>query len=171
VRSNCRYGPGAPYLYKVGLRAGTPMDIIGRTDLGNWLLIRAAGGTSLCWIKASLMEIDGDVMSVQPTYVPLPSSPYYGPLRWANAVRNGDEVIINWAPFSLRPGDEHASPPYLLEVWVCVNGQLTFIPIGTYQPYTTVLDEQGCPTPSHGRVFAVEKHGYTRWVEIPWPDR
>jgi hypothetical protein len=34
----------------------------------------------------------------------------------------------------------------------------------------TVVDQAGCAEPSHGRVFGVEKHGYTDWVEVPWPE-
>jgi hypothetical protein len=33
-----------------------------------------------------------------------------------------------------------------------------------------LLDEPGCSEPSHGRVFAVEKHGYTDPVTIIWPE-
>ena len=39
-RSNCRYGPGAPYFYKYGLVVGCNLEIIGRNDLGTWILIR-----------------------------------------------------------------------------------------------------------------------------------
>lgn len=169
VRSNCRYGPGAPYLYKYGLVAGSNLEVIGRNDLGTWILIQAIGGNNPCWVKASLMDVKGDVMSVAPTYIPLPQSPYYGPPTGVWASREGDDVTISWHPIQLRAGDETAQTPYLIEAWVCLDGLLIFIPIGPFEPIYTLQDEAGCAEPSHGRVFYVEKHGYTRWVEIPWP--
>jgi hypothetical protein len=168
-RSNCRYGPGAPYLYKYGLVVGSNLEVIGRTDLGTWILVRAIGGDNPCWVKASLMDVKGDVMAVEPTYMPLPPSPYYGPPTGVSATRNGDEVTVFWNGISFRAGDETASPPYLIEAWVCVDGQPVFTPIGSYETAAKVIDEPGCAEPSHGRLFGVEKHGYTRWVEIPWP--
>jgi len=169
VRSNCRYGPGAPYLYKYGLVAGSNLEIIGRNDLGTWILVRAIGGNNPCWVKASLMDAKGNVMSVAPTYIPLPQSPYYRPLTGVSAVRDGNEVTIFWNGVQLRAGDETAEAPYLVEAWICTNDQIIFTPIGSYATAVKVIDEPGCSEPSYGRVYLVEKHGYTRWVEIPWP--
>ncbi len=169
-RSNCRYGPGWMYLYKYGLVVGSNLEVFGRNDLGTWILVRAIGGDNPCWVKASLLEVKGDVMAVQPTYIPLPQSPYYGPPTGVAAVRAGDEVTVSWNPISFRAGDEHASPPYLLEAWTCIDGELIFTPVGSYTTAATVVDEPGCAEASHGRVYGVEKHGYTRWVEVPWPE-
>lgn len=171
-RANCRYGPGAPYLYKYGLLPDTPMDVIGRNDAGTWLLIQVRGGDNPCWIKASLMEVQGDVLSAAPTYIPLPLSPYYGALTGVAAVRQGDEVTVSWHPLSLRAGDEVdlvVEAPYVIEAWVCQDGKLVFIPMGAYTNIATIRDEPGCSEPSHARLLAAEKHGYTPWVEIPWP--
>lgn len=169
VRSNCRYGPGAVYLYKYGLVPGSNLDVIGRTDLGTWILVQAIGGNNPCWVKASLMDIKGDVMNVEPTYIPLPPSPYYRPPTGVSAVREGDEVTISWNPISLRAGDDQASPSYVVEAWVCVDGRLVFTPLGSYVPVVSVQDQAGCSEPSHARLLAAEKHGYTRPVEVPWP--
>lgn len=168
-RANCRYGPGAMYLYKYGLVPGSNLEVFGRNDLGTWILIRAISGTNPCWVKASLMELKGDVMSIQPTYIPLPQSPYYGPPTGVWAGRRGDEVTITWDPVGFRAGDDTASPPYLVEAWVCVQGELVFTPVGSYATMITIRDEGSCSEPSHGRLFTVEKHGYSRWIEIPWP--
>jgi hypothetical protein len=169
VRANCRYGPGAPYLYKYGLVPGSNLEVIGRNELGTWILVRAIGGSNPCWVKASLMDVKGDVMSVAPTYIPLPQSPYYGPLKGVSARRDGNEVTIFWSTVALRAGDETAEAPYLVEAWLCTGGQLIFTPIGVYETAVKVVDEPGCSEPSHGRVFLAEKHGYTIPVEIPWP--
>jgi hypothetical protein len=167
--SNCRYGPGAPYLYKYALIEGSNLEVIGRNDLGTWILVQAIGGTNPCWVKASLMEVKGDVMAVAPTEIPLPASPYYAPLSGVNAIREGEEVVISWKAVALRAGDETASPPYLVEAWLCTNGRLEFTPVGSYTATVRLKDEVGCQEASHGRVYLVEKHGYTKPAEVPWP--
>jgi hypothetical protein len=169
VRSNCRYGPGAPYLYKYGLVVGSNLEVFGRNELGTWILVRAIGGNNPCWVKASLMDVKGDVMSVEPTYIPLPASPYYRPISSVSATRSGEEVTITWNGSRLRPGAETAQAPYLVEAWLCQAGQLIVTPVGSYTNSLTLQDEKGCAEPSHGRVYIVEKHGYTRPIEIPWP--
>jgi hypothetical protein len=168
-QANCRFGPGYPYLYKFGLFPETVLEIIGRNELGTWVLIRGIGGTNTCWVKASLLEIRGDVMSVAPAFTPLPQSPYYGPPTGVKALREGNEVTVIWYGIDISPGDDSEQFPYLIEAWVCLEGKLTFTPVGTYDTKVTILDEAGCDGPSHGRLYAVEKHGYTDWVEIPWP--
>ncbi len=170
MRANCRYGPGAPYLYKYGLVPGSNLDIIGRNELGTWILVQAIGGNNPCWVKASLMELKGDVLAVAPTYIPLPQSPYYAPPEWVQARRDGREVTIYWQPVSYRAGDETAEAPYLIEAWVCVSGKLIFTPLGVYETQAKIVDEPGCSEPSHGRLYFVEKHGYSRWIKIPWPE-
>ncbi len=169
VRANCRYGPGFPYLYKYGLVPGSNLEIIGRTDTGSWILIQAIGGNNPCWVKASLMQLNGNVMNVQPTYIPLPSSPYYLPPTGVSARREGNQVIVTWNPISLRAGDDQAAARYVMEAWVCLAGQLTFTPVGSNFAEAAVPDEPGCREPSHARLVAAEKHGYTLPVEIPWP--
>ena len=168
-QANCRYGPGAAYLYKYGLYPGNNIEIIGRNDTGMWIVIQAIGGTNPCWVKASLLDVQGEVMSVAPAELPLPMSPYYGPLTGVYAERRGNKVIISWNPLELRAGDDSLQYPDLVEAWLCQNGQLTFNPIGSWETMVTVQDETGCAEPSHARVYGVEKHGYTLWVSVPWP--
>jgi hypothetical protein len=130
--------------------------------------VQAIGGNNPCWLKASLMNVRGDVMSLAPGSLPLPESPYYGPLTGVSSVRYGETVTISWNPLVLRAGDESEQDPYLIEAWVCRGGQLIFVPIGSPVTYVDVRDEPGCSEPSHARVYGVEKHGYTAWVTIPW---
>ena len=117
------------------------------------------------------MEVKGDVQSVEPTTIPLPPSPYYGPPKGISANRQGDIVTVYWSPIGFRAGDETASPPYLVEAWVCNNGRLVFIPVGSHATAVEIVDEAGCSEPSRGQVLGVEKHGYTQPMEIPWPAR
>jgi hypothetical protein len=168
-QANCRYGPGAAYLYKYGLYPGNNLEVIGRNELGTWIVVRAIGGINPCWVKASLLDIHGDVMSLAPASLPLPQSPYYGPLTGVSAQRSGDSVVISWNPLILRAGDDSLQFPYLVEAWLCHDGQVTFTPIGSWEPIVNVTDQPGCLEPSHARVYGVEKHGYTNWVEVPWP--
>ena len=168
-QSNCRYGPGAAYLYKYGVYKDYYMDLIGRNSTGTWVVVRAIGGNNPCWVKASLINIKGDVMSLAPLSLPLPQSPYYGPLTGISAIRKGNKVILSWNPLILRAGDDSLQFPYLVEAWLCKDGQLSFSPIGTWDTILTVQDESGCAEASHARVYGVEKHGYTAWVNIPWP--
>lgn len=177
--ASCRYGPGAMYLYLYGLLQGANQDVIGRTDTGNWVLTRSRGDNKSCWVKASLLDIKGDVMSVEMVYpdkyhLPPSNQGYRSPWDVA-AVRQGDQVVISWKSEALRPGDGEgdeegrASILYVVETWVCQNGQVVFNPVGVYGPQATVTDEPGCAEPSHGRVFFAEKHGYQGPSEIPWP--
>ncbi len=168
-QANCRYGPGSAYLYKYGVYSGYYMDIIGRNETGTWVVVQAIGGTNPCWVKASLINIKGDVMSLAPMWLPLPESPYYGPLTGAWADRDGTAVIISWDPLYLKAGDDSLQYPYLVEAWLCQGGKLNFTPIGSWETMITVQDEPGCSEASHARVYGVEKHGYTAWVNIPWP--
>jgi len=168
-QSNCRYGPGAAYLYKYGLYAGNNLEIIGRNEVGTWIMVRGIGGTNPCWVKASLLNIRGDVLSLAPAALPLPQSPYYGPLTGVSAVRSENNVTISWHPLIFLAGDDSLQYPYLVEAWLCKDGQLTFTPIGTWDTMVVVQDETGCSESSHARVYGVEKHGYTAWVVVPWP--
>ncbi len=168
-QANCRYGPGAVYLYKYGLYAEFNIEVIGRNELGTWVVIQAIGGNNPCWVKATVLDIHGDAMSLAPASLPLPESPYYGPLSGISAVRNGDAVIISWDPLILRAGDDSLQYPYLIEAWLCKEGKLTFTPIGSWETIVTVQDEKGCSEASYARVYGVEKHGYTAWETVPWP--
>jgi hypothetical protein len=167
-QSNCRYGPGAAYLYKYGLYSGNTLDIIGRNDTGTWILVQAIGGNNPCWLKASLMDIRGEVSSLAPGSLPLPPSPYYGPLTGVSSKRDKDTVIISWDTLNLRAGDDSLQYPYLIEAWLCHAGQIIFEPIGSWQTNVSVEDESGCTEHSHARIYGVEKHGYTAWVTVPW---
>ena len=174
-KASCRYGPGWMYLYLYGLVQGANQDVIGRTDTGSWLLTRSRGDNKSCWVKADLLKINGDVMSLELVYpdkyhLPPSNQGYRSPWNVA-AVRHGDQVVISWDSEALRPGDEESktSVLYVVETWVCKGGQLVFTPLGAYAPQAAVTDEPGCPEPSHGRVFFSEKHGYAGPSEIPWP--
>ena len=169
TRAQCRYGPGAAYLYKYGLFEGNTMEIIGRNELGTWAYIQAIGGNNPCWINASLLDVTrGDFWSLPVTYNRLPKSDLYNPPATTSASRAGDEVTIQWSSVWMTEDDDRG---YLIEAWLCQDGQTVFTPIGVKSNVLSikVTDEPGCFEPSGARVYTAEKHGYTQWRLVPWP--
>ena len=170
-RANCRYGPGAPYLYKYGLVKGSNLEVIGRLDDASWVQIQAIGGDNPCWVKASLMDIKGNPFSIEPVYpdkAPLPVSPYYSPLSGIEISGSGQEITITWVGQTLRPGDEENeySPLYLVEIWACKDGKLHFTPYGLFEEKLTVTNETGCQENAYGRLYFAEKHGYAKRIVL-----
>ncbi len=169
---SCFYGPSKAYLYKYGLLKGNRLDIIGYIADTGYIEVQAIGGNNPCWMNLEWMDVQGNINLVQPVdplTVKRPWSPFYAGLSWVTATRNGNEVKVSWAPLVLRAGDDSEQEPYLLETWVCRASRLTFVPIGVYQTTATVVDEPGCSEESFGRVYGVEKHGYTKYLKIQWP--
>ena len=174
-RVSCRYGPGWMYLYLYGMLQGATQDVLGRTDTGTWVLTQSRGDNKSCWVKTEFLDLNGDEMSTEVVYpdkytIPPSNQNYVFPYDVA-AVRSGSQVTISWKSEALRPGDEEDANMviYIIETWTCVNGQVTFKPIGTSYAQVTVTDDAGCNTPSHGRVYFQDKHGFTGPSEIPWP--
>lgn len=170
----CRYGPGWPYLYFFGLLKGNRLEVIGRIEYGNWIQVQAIGGNKPCWIKAEFMNVQGDIMSVEPVYpgkIKLPVSPYYPPTTVRSATRDGNTVNVAWLDIPLRAGDEENDRMnhYIIEVWRCEAGHIIFEPLATNYLEISFIDEPGCSQPSRGRVFVQEKHGFAGPADIPWP--
>ena len=172
--SNCRYGPGAPYLYFTGLITGSNLEVIGRREDSQWLYVQAIGGHHPCWVKASQMNVNGDINSLEidyPDQAALPQSPFYLPTAVTKVLRNGIQVKVIWLDIPLHPGDEESPimQHYIIEVWHCVGGQIVFDPLATNDTSITFTDEPDCTQASHGRIFLQEKHGFAGPAEIPWP--
>ena len=171
---SCRYGPGAEYLYLYGLKKGANIQLIGRTDGNNWVMVK---GKKLCWVNTKFIEINGDPQTLQVMYpdgYTLPVSPYYSAPTVLSAVRdpnNSKNVTVEWTDITLRAGDEEDENMfiYIAEVWRCEGGKMIFDPLASNYPEVTFVDEAGCSVPSHGRVFFQEKHGFAGPAEIPWP--
>ena len=58
---------------------------------------------------------------------------------------------------------------YLLEVRVCLQGELVRRAFHTDDTFFTFTDEAACDGASQGLLYTVDKHGYSQPVEIPWP--
>jgi hypothetical protein len=166
VQSNCRYGPGSAYLYEWGLYPGNRVDLVGRNQDGTWVFVDPWTYKDFCWVKTDLLEITGDVADVPQVYTLLPYTRFYWPPRAVQSKREGDEVWVDWA---MVPMSEDDNRGYLIEAWLCQDGQVRFSPLHFWQPPAILIDEPGCLEPSSGKIYTAEKHGYTKWVRIPWP--
>jgi len=166
-QANCRYGPGAAYLYKYGLYPDNRVEIYGRNDDGTWAYVRPWYYPDRCWVSASVLDVfQGDILDAPPYYSRLPFAELYLPPETVTASRQGDEVTITWSPVWMTEDDYRG---YLIETWLCHDGQLVFTPLRSDETTLTVHDEAGCMEPSGGRVYTAEKHGYTQWRKVPWP--
>ncbi len=169
----CHYGPGPNYLFLYGLRKGANIELIGRTDGDNWHWVYV-NGRNKCWVNTEYLSIQGSWFNlpiVYPGSAKLPISPFYPATTIRKAVRNGNEVTIEWSDIPLRAGDEEDQfmQHYIVEIWHCEGGKILFEPLATNDLSMGIVDEPGCSEPSHGRIFVQEKHGFSGPTEIPWP--
>jgi len=123
-----------------------------------------------CWVAPSVVDVTGDIKTVRYTEPILPGpSVLYGAPQRVTASRQSDQVTVTWSMVDMTLDDDRG---YMLDVWVCQNGELLWQPVGLsdkYQTSYTFNDQAGCAWASGGKLAAVEKHGYTTWVTIPWP--
>jgi len=174
---SCRYGPGPDYLYLFAFRATANIKLIGRVDATNWDWVLVENSPTKCWVKASFLDVAGDIQSlpvVYPGTAKLPITPYYPPSGVLNAERDNttNKITVSWVdvPVSLGDYEDDSMQTYIIETWRCQDGQLIFDPLATRQAFIIFVDEPGCSEPSHGRVWVQEKHGYAGPAEIPWPE-
>jgi hypothetical protein len=175
-RLSCRYGPGPEYLYLFAFRAGANIELIGRVDAANWDWVLVENQVP-CWVKAEFLEVQGEIRSlpiVYPGIAKLPITPYYPSSEVLSATRDAttNEITVSWVDVPVNLGDyeDDSMQTYIIEVWRCQDGQLTFDPLATRLAFITFIDEPDCSEPSHGRVWVQEKHGYAGPAEIPWPE-
>jgi hypothetical protein len=85
------------------------------------------------------------------------------------AVRDGNKVTISWNKVNMTLDDSRG---YLVELFVCQDGAYLWwtdsYPDQDSTSYT-VNDEAGCAQPSSGKLYTVEKHGFSEPAIIPWP--
>lgn len=164
-QAHCRYGPGTAYLHAGDLYASDQGELWNRNYSGSWLWVRFDKFAYACWVSASVVEVGGDVFSVTVYFHPLPRSVLYDAPDAVSASRQGDEVTVQWEPVWMTVDDFRG---YLIEANVCQGGNLISVAVHTDGTSYTFQDDPGCGG-SSGRLYAVEKHGYTDSVAIPWP--
>ena len=182
-RTACRHGPGDIYLYRFGLIPGNRMEVRGRVDVQTgrqtqtWVWGLPEFFADVCWVNARDIKLDGELSSLEVVYPDQVDLPFLRDPSWpipqnVQVERQGDEVTISWDFFDVPLGERESenSPRYVLETWLCQNGQVIFTPLPVYDvTKVTVIDQEGCVEPSHGRIVLAEKHGYVGPVEIEWP--
>lgn len=164
--AHCRYGPGKAYLHAADLYKGDHGLVWNRNYSSTWLWVRFDKLHYACWVAASLTDIEGDISSISTYSPPLPKSTLYGPPEKVITSRNGEQVVVSWEEVWMTEDDFRG---YLIEARVCQNGYSIDLATHTNGNSYTFLDEKGCTGESKGRLYAVEKHGYTDYVNIPWP--
>lgn len=170
-QAHCRYGPSVAYLHAADLYPGDAGTVRGRFIYSNWLYVKFDKLNYFCWVAPSVVDVVGDVSTVAYKELNLQSigSNMYGPPTNVTAVRDGNNVTISWNRVEMTNDDDRG---YLLELFVC---QDTFYKWWTDsypdQDSTsyTVRDEPGCAQPSSGKLYTVEKHGFSEPAIIPWP--
>ncbi|MBF8248510.1 MAG: hypothetical protein HW374_1310 [Bacteroidetes bacterium] len=170
-QAHCRYGPSVAYLHAADLYPGDVGTMRGRYIYSNWLYIKFDKLNYFCWVAPSVVDVVGDVSTVAYKELNLQSigSNMYGPPKNVTAVRDGNKVTISWEQVKMTLDDDRG---YLLELFVCQDTIYMWWTDSYPDQYSTsytVRDETGCAQPSSGKLYTVEKHGFSEPVNIPWP--
>ena len=170
-QAHCRYGPSVAFLHAADLYPGDIGTVRGRYEYSSWLYIKFEKLDYFCWVAPSVVDVVGDVSNILNKELDLLSIGYnqYGPPSNVNASRNGDEVTITWDQVQMTKDKDRG---YLIIAFVCQDGLYlwwTYSYPEQYNTSYTVRDEPGCPLPSEGVIYTVEKHGFSKPATIPWP--
>ena len=171
MQAHCRYGPSKAHLHAADLYPGDTGTVRGRFRYSQWLYIKFDKLDYFCWVAPSVVDVVGDISLINYTEVklPVPGVYLYGPPDEVSAMRDGDKVTIQWSQVTMTKDKDRG---YQLDLFVCQNGAYLWWPVSFPDQYTlsyTVKDEKGCPAPSGGVIYTVEKHGYSKPKTIPWP--
>ena len=170
-QAHCRYGPSVAYLHAADLYPGDAGTVRGRYVYSNWLYSKFDKLNYFCWVAPSVVDVVGDVSKVAYKELNLQSigSNQYGPPKGVTAVRDGNKVTISWPQVHMTKDKDRG---YLLELFVCQDTIYKWWTDSYPDQYTTsyaVKDEAGCAQPSSGKLYTVEKHGFSEPAVIPWP--
>jgi hypothetical protein len=172
-RSQCRYGPSQYHLFKTGFRPDAPVEVIGRDADGDWLQIQLRGSDQPCWINASLVQVEGDVMMLPDTYPTarrLPLSDAFPQITLISASPVGNGVTASWGPVEIRIDLQQTDAvKYIIEVWTCVDGQPSFYAVGTDDTIATFQIDNSCGIASYAHVIGQDEHGFSFPTNIPLP--
>lgn len=176
MQAHCRFGPSTAIMHYADLNIGDEGTVWYRNPAGTWLKVKFDKLRAECWVATSTLTVHGDISNIwvqrlEDWYPSWGANDLYAPPAWAMATREGDQVTITWAMVDMTDDDDRG---YLVWMYRCENGNyildLRAMPNDT-STSLTVIDQAGCPYPSGGKVFTVEKHGYvTPPTTInPWP--
>ena len=170
-QAHCRYGPSVAYLHAADLLPGDSGTVRERYIYGNWLYVKFDKLNYFCWVAPSVVDVVGDISTLKYKELNLQSigSNMYGPPKGVTATRSGAFVVISWEQVEMTKDKDRG---YLLELFVCQNGNYLWWTDSYPDQFTTsyeVKDESGCSQPSSGKLYTVEKHGFSEPAIIPWP--
>ena len=170
-QAHCRYGPSVAFLHAADLYPGDTGYVDGRYEYSSWLHVKFDKLKYYCWVAPSVVDVVGDISTLSYNEPDLQSVGYsnYAPPSNINAVRNGDQVTISWDQVEMTTDHDRG---YLIIAFVCQNGAYLWWTFSYPDQFTTtytVQDEAGCPQPSEGVLYTVEKHGFSKPAQIPWP--
>ncbi len=172
ANAHCRYGPNVAYLHAADLFEGDTGTVRSRWYLSKWLYVKFDKLDYFCWVAPSVVNVEGDIETVvKLTELDLTSigSNQYGPPDNVVVTRVGGEVLITWNQKKMTKDKDRG---YFIDMFVCQDGYLLWWPISFPDQYTTsyeIKDEYGCPAPSGGFIYTVEKHGYSEPKPLNWP--
>jgi hypothetical protein len=171
-QAHCRYGPSIAFLHAADLYPGDTGSVNGRFEYSGWLHVKFDKLKYYCWVAPSVVDVTGDINTINYTEPDLQSVGYsnYPPPQNISVVRNGDEVTIRWDQVNMTADHDRG---YLIVAFICQNGNYLWWTDSFPDKYTTsytVEDEAGCPVPSEGVLYTVEKHGFSKPAQIPWPN-
>jgi len=170
-QAHCRYGPSVAYLHAADLYPGDVGTARNRYVNSNWLYVKFDKLNYFCWVAPSVVDVVGDVKTLAFKELNLQSigSNMYGPPNNVTATRAGNKVTITWDQVKMTTDDDRG---YLLELFVCQDTVYYWWTDSYSDQFTTsytVKDEAGCAQPSSGKLYTVEKHGFSEPAIIPWP--
>jgi len=159
------------YLHAADLLPGDTGTVRERYIYGNWLYVKFDKLNYFCWVAPSVVDVVGDISTLKYKELNLQSigSNMYGPPKGVTATRSGAFVVISWEQVEMTKDKDRG---YLLELFVCQNGNYLWWTDSYPDQFTTsyeVKDESGCSQPSSGKLYTVEKHGFSEPAIIPWP--
>ena len=171
-QAHCRYGPSVAYLHAADLYPGDTGSVRGRYIYSNWLYIKFDKLNYFCWVAPSVVDVVGDVSTVtfkNDLNLQSIGSNQYGPPTGVTATHSGNKLTISWNQVHMTKDKDRG---YLLELFVCQDTIYKWWTDSYPDQYTTsytVRDEAGCAQPSSGKLYTVEKHGFSEPAIIPWP--
>jgi len=171
-QAHCRYGPSVAYLHAADLYPGDVGTVRSRYIYSKWLYVKFDKLNYFCWVAPTVVDVVGDISTVTYKELNLQSigSNQYGPPRGVTAVRDGNKVTISWEQVKMSKDKDRG---YLLELFVCQDTYLLWWTDAYPDQYSTsytVKDEEGCAQPSSGKLYTVEKHGFSEPAVISWPE-
>jgi len=169
--AHCRYGPSKAFLHAADLYEEDRGVVQGRFEYSDWLYVKWDKLEYRCWVSPYVVEVNDEINQIGYSNIGLeriPSTLYNSPTNVC-ANRDGEFVSITWDRVAMTEDDDRG---YLIEAFICQDGAYFWWTASIESQYTTtytVHDDASCPFPSSGKIYTVEKHGYTTPVNIPWP--